>query len=163
MKKLILISLISLSSSLFAGADIGLSIRTPIGDNSTLDLNFRSDDHRYDDRYRNFDYRQRGYYDNYGYYFGYFDRTGYFYNNIFFLYDGRYTYNDRLHLRGYFKPNHPHYREYRYHKNNDWNRTRSYRKDREPVYGKYYERNENQNYKQKNNRDSHRRDDHHHR
>ena len=83
MKKLILISLISLSSSLFAGADMGLSIRTPIGDNSTLDLNFRSDDHRYDDRYRNFDYRQRGYYDNYGYYFGYFDRTGYFYNNIF--------------------------------------------------------------------------------
>mgnify|MGYP003562495490 FL=1 len=163
MKKLILISLLSLSSSLFASADIGLSIRTPIGDNSTLDLNFRSDDHRYDDRYRNFDYRQRGYYDNYGYYFGYFDRTGYFYNNIFFLYDGRYTYNDRLHLRGYFKPNHPHYREYRYYKNNDWNRTRSYRNDREPVYGKYYERNENQNYKQKNNRDSHRRDDHHHR
>ena len=163
MKKLILISLISLSSSLFAGTDIGLSIRTPIGDNSTLDLDFRSDDHRYDDRYRNFDYRQRGYYDNYGYYFGYFDRTGYFYNNIFFLYDGRYTYNDRLHLRGYFKPSHPHYREYRLHKNNDWNRTKNYRNDREPVYGKYYERNENQNYKQKNNRDSHRRDDHHHR
>ena len=163
MKKLILISVISLSSSLFAGADMGLSIRSLIWDNSTLNLYFRSDDHRYDDRYRNFDYRQRGYYDNYGYYFGYFDRTGYFYNNIFFLYDGRYTYNDRLHLRGYFKPNHPHYREYRYHKNNDWNRTRSYRNDREPVYGKYYERNENQNYKQKNNRDSHRRDDHHHR
>lgn len=162
MKKLILVSLISLSSSLFAGADIGVSIRTPIGENSTLDLNFRSDDHRYDDRYRNFDYNHRGYYDNFGYYFGYFDRTGYFYNNIFFLYDGRYSYNDRLHLRGYFKPNHPHYREYRYHKNNDWNKSRNYRNDREPVYGRYYERNENQNYKQ-NNRDSHQRDDRHHR
>ena len=151
MKKLLLVSLISLSSSLFAGADIGLSIRTPIGENSTLDLNFRSDDHRYDDRYRNFDYRRYGYYDNYGYYFGYFDRTGYFYNNIFFLYDGRYTYHDRLFLRGYFKPSHPHYREYRFHKNNDWNRSRNYRNDREPVYGPYYQRNYNPNYKQKDN------------
>lgn len=180
MKKLLLVSLISLSSSLFAGADIGLSIRTPIGENSTLDLNFRSDDHRYDDRYRNFDYKRYGYYDNYGYYFGYFDRTGYFYNNIFFLYDGRYTYHDRLFLRGYFKPSHPHYREYRFHKNNDWNRSRNYRNDREPVYGPYYERNYNPNYKQKDdhkkhydkkpskydyedNRNSHQRDGHPHR
>ena len=163
MKKLLLVSLLTFSSSLFAGPDIGISIQTPIGNGGMLGLNFRSDDHRYDHRYRHFDYDRYGYPDDFGYYYGYFDRTGYFYNNIFFLYDGRYTYNDRLHLRGYFKPSHPHYREYKFHKNNDWNRTRNYRNDREPVYGKYYERNENQNYKQKNNRDSHRRDDHHHR
>ena len=100
------------------------------------------------------------------------------YNNIFFLYDGRYTYYDRLHRRGHFDSHRPHYREYRHHKNNDWNRSRNYRNDREPVYGYYYEkqnkqkqfnnqkenyqpRNDNRNYKQ--NKDNNRRDEFNHR
>lgn len=143
MKKLILVSLLTFSSSLFANPDIGISIQTPLTNGGMLGLNFRSDDHRYDDRYRNFDYDRYGYADDFGYYYGYFDRTGYFYNNIFFLFDGRYTYYDRLHHRGYFDSHHPHYREYRYHKNNDWNRSRNYRNEREPVYGHYYERLDN--------------------
>lgn len=183
MKKLILVSLLTLGSSLFAGPDIGISIQTPIGNGGMLGLNFRSDDHRYDNRYRNFDYNRNGYADDFGYYYGYFDRTGYFYNNIYFLFDSRYTYYDRLHHRGHFDSHRPHYREYRYHKNNDWNRTRNYRNDREPVYGHYYEksnnqrrdyekrddRNDNRNYNQQNdnrnhkqhgnNKDSHGRDD----
>ena len=150
MKKLLLVSLLTFSSSLFAGPDIGISIQTPIGNGGMLGLNFRSDDHRYDHRYRHFDYDRYGYPDDFGYYYGYFDRTGYFYNNIFFLYDGRYTYYDRLHRRGHFDSHRPHYREYRHHKNNDWNRSRNYRNDREPVYGKYYEKNNNHNYKYKN-------------
>ena len=144
MKKLILISLLTLGSSLFA-ADIGVRIQTPIGNNATLDIGFRSDDHRYDNRYRNFDYNRNGYRDDFGYFYGYFDRLGYFYNNIFFTYDSRYTYSDRLHHRGYFKHNHPHYREYRYHKNNDWNKTRNYREVNKPIYGAYYDRNYRQN------------------
>lgn len=154
MKKLILVSLLTLGSSLFAGPDIGISIQTPIGNGGMLGLNFRSDDHRYDDRYRNFDYDRNGYPDDFGYYYGYFDRTGYFYNNIYFLFDNRYTYYDRLHHRGNFDSHHPHYREYRYHKNNDWNRTRNYRNDREPVFGHYYEKSNNQrdDYRQRENR-----------
>lgn len=141
MKKLILISLITISSSLFGGADIGVRIQTPIGNGGILDIGIRSDDHRLDGRYRNFDYHRSGYYDDYGYYFGYFDRIGYFYNNIFFTYDNRYTYYDRLHRRGYFKPSHTHFREYKYHKNNDWNRTHQYREHNQPIYGPYYEKN----------------------
>lgn len=179
MKKLLLVSLLTFSSSLFAGPDIGISIQTPIGNGGMLGLNFRSDDHRYDHRYRHFDYDRYGYPDDFGYYYGYFDRTGYFYNNIFFLYDGRYTYYDRLHRRGHFDSHRPHYREYRHHKNNDWNRSRNYRNDREPVYGYYYyekqnkqkqfnnqkknyqPRNDNRNYKQ--NKDNNRRDEFNHR
>ena len=159
MKKLILISLLTLGSSLFA-ADIGVRVQTPIGNNSVLDIGFRSDDHRYDNRYKNFDYNRNGYRDDFGYFYGYFDRVGYFYNNIFFTYDSRYTYYDRLHHRGYFKHNHPHYREYRYHKNNDWNRTRNYREVNKPIYGAYYDKKivqlnqsvkqENRNLKQQN-------------
>ena len=183
MKKLVLVSLLTFGSSLFAGPDVGISIQTPIGNGGMLGLNFRSDDHRYDHRYSHFDYDRYGYADDFGYYYGYFDKTGYFYNNIFFLYDGRYTYYDRLHRRGHFDSHHPHYREYRYHKNNDWNRSRNYRNDREPVYGYYYERSNNQredyrqrddrNYQQQNdyrnykehkeNRNSHGRDEYNHR
>lgn len=146
MRKLLLVSLLTLSSTLFASPNIGISVQSPIGNNSMIDINFRSDDHRYDNRYKNFDYNRHGYRDDFGYYFGYFDKTGYFYNNIFFLYDNKYTYRDRLYSRGYFKPNHVHYREYRFHKNNDWNRLRNYRKDREPVYGPYYQKIENNYY-----------------
>lgn len=140
MKKLILISLLALGSSLFA-ADIGVRIQTPIGNNATLDIGFRSDDHRYDNRYKNFDYRRYGYYDDFGYYFGYFDRYGYFYNNIYFTYDNRYTYYDRLHHRGYFRPNMGHYRTYRYHDHNDWNRKHQFREVNKPIYGAYYDKN----------------------
>ena len=142
MKKLILISLLTLGSSLFA-ADIGIRITTPIGNNTNLDIGFRSDDHRYDNRYKNFDYHRNGYYDDFGYFYGYFDRYGYFYNNIYFVYDNRYTYYDRLHHRGYFKPNRGHYRTYRYHDHNDWNRKHQFREVNKPIYGAYYDRNNN--------------------
>ena len=142
MKKLILISLLTVGSSLFA-ADIGIRISTPIGNNTNLDIGFRSDDHRYDNRYRNFDYNRNGYRDDFGYFYGYFDRVGYFYNNIFFTYDSRYTYYDRLHHRGYFKPNKVHYRTYRYHDHNDWNRKHQFREVNKPIYGAYYDRNYN--------------------
>lgn len=141
MKKLILISFLTLSSSLFAAPDLGIRIQTPIGNGGVLDIGFKSDDHRYDDRYRNFDYQRSSYADNYGYYYGYFDRYGYFYNNIYFNYDSRYTYHDRLNHRGYFKPNVVHYRTYEYHKNNDWNRNHQYREQKRPIYGPYYEKN----------------------
>jgi hypothetical protein len=161
MKKLILVSLLTLGSSLFA-ADIGVSIQTPIGNGGMLGLNFRSDDHRYDNRYRDFDYNRNGYADDFGYYYGYFDRTGYFYNNIFFLFDNGYTYYDRLHRRGHFDSHHPHYRKYKFDKRNDWNRSRNYRNDGEIIYGHYYDRPNNQkpnNYrnepKQNNNYNEH--------
>lgn len=140
MKKLILISLLTLGSSLFA-ADLGVRIQTPLGNGGMLDIGFKSDDHRYDNRYRSFDYNRSGYYDDFGYFFGYFDKMGYFYNNIFFTYDNRYTYYDRLHHRGYFKPNKVHYRTYEYHKHNDWNRSHNYKEHKKPIYGPYYERN----------------------
>jgi len=140
MKKLILISLLTLGSSLFA-ADLGVRIQTPLGNGGMLDIGFKSDDHRYDNRYRNFDYNRNGYYDDFGYFFGYFDKIGYFYNNIFFTYDNRYTYYDRLHHGGYFRPNKVHYRTYEYHKHNDWNRSHNYREQKKPIYGPYYERN----------------------
>lgn len=139
MKKLILISLLAISSSLFAETNVGIRIQTPIGSGGILDIGIRSDDHRYDSRYKKFNYNRSGYYDDYGYFYGYFDRIGYFYNNIFFTYDNRYTYYDRLHRRGYFKPNHIHFREYKYHKNNDWNRTHQYREHNQAIYGPYYE------------------------
>lgn len=72
---------------------------------------FRKDHHSYDPRYRNFDYKHHGYYDNDGYYYGYFDTTGYFFNNIFFTYNTLYTYYDRLHRIGHFLPHRPHHRK----------------------------------------------------
>lgn len=159
MKKLILVSLLTFSSGLFANPDIGISINTPIGNGGNIGLNFRSDDHRYDARYRSFDYDRNGYGDDYGYYYGFFDRTGYFYNNIYFLFDSRYTYYDRLHHRGFFDSHHPHYREYRYYKNNNWNKERNYRNDREPVYGHYYERSSIPAHNNYNQHDDRRKDD----
>ena len=140
MKKLIVIPLLMLSTSLFADANIGVRIQAPIGNNVQLDLNFKSDDHRYDKNYKNFDYKRNGYYDDYGYYFGYFDKTGYFYNNIFFVYDSKYTYKDRLHHTKYFSPKHVHYRPYKYHTVNNWNKSKNYRKPNQIIYGKYYDK-----------------------
>ena len=119
MKKLLILSLIMLGSSLFA-ANIGVRIQAPIGNNSSVNIGFKSDDHRYDNRYKNFNYKRNGYYDNFGYYFGYFDKKGYFYNNIFFTYDSLYTYRDRVKHRGNFSPKHAHYRTYEYHKVNNY-------------------------------------------
>lgn len=156
-KKLLLIGLISISSSLFADTSIGVRIQAPVG-NGVVDVGFRNDDHRYDNRYRNFDYNRYGYFDDFGYYFGYFDRTGYFFNNIFFLYDNHYTYYDRLHRRGYFKPTHVHFRKYKYDtRGNNWNKERQYRQNNQKVYGHYYDKNQNymkNNSKNYNNRNS---------
>ncbi|WP_044415200.1 hypothetical protein [Halarcobacter anaerophilus] len=151
MKKLILIGLLSLSSTLFASSDLGVRVQTNVG-KTIVDVGFRSDDHRYDRRYKNFNYRKYGYFDNYGYYFGYFDRTGYFFNNIFFLYNSRYTYYDRLHRRGYFRPDHIHFRKYKYTKGNDWNKIHKYRKENEKIYGHYYNKNPNPKPMQKYNK-----------
>lgn len=134
--------MLTLSTSLLSAADIGVRIQAPIGNGGVVDIGFRSDDHRYDSRYKYFDYDRYGYYDDYGYYFGYFDRNGYFFNNIYFLYDSRYTYYDRLHRRGYFIPRHVHYRPYQYHEHNDWNRSRNYIAPGRYIEGPYYERRE---------------------
>ena len=102
--------------------------------------NFRKDDHRYDKRYRNFDYDRDGYYDDDGYYYGYYDTTGYFYNNIFFTFNSQYTYYDRVHLRGHFQPHYRQHRVYEYHVINDWNRVHCYREPNSIIYGHYYDR-----------------------
>jgi len=99
---------------------------------------FRKDDHRYDKRYRHFDYDRYGYFNDDGFYFGYFDRRGYFFNNIYFEYNPRFTYRDRLHRRGPFAPFAHHYRRYRHHRDNDWNRVHRYREPNIIVYGNYY-------------------------
>lgn len=148
-----MISLIAFSSALFADASIGVRVQAPIGNSGVIDIGFKSDDHRYDNRYRNFDYRRNGYYDDFGYFFGYFDRVGYFYNNIFFTYDSRYTYRDRLYHKGFFSPKHVHYRPYKIHKVNNWNENRSYRNAGQPIYGKYYDKRQiNNNRNESNNR-----------
>jgi len=100
---------------------------------------FRKDDHRYDKRYRDFDYDRNGYYNDDGFYFGFFDRLGYFYNNIYFEYTSQYGYNDRLYRRGYFENSHHHYRRYNYYRDNDWNSVHRYREPNIIVYGNYYE------------------------
>jgi len=100
---------------------------------------FKSDDHRYDKRFQDFDYDNNGYYSDDGYYYGYYDNTGYFYNNIFFTYNSLYTYNDRCHRRGYFRPRHHHHRTYRHHRVNNWNRVHHYREPNHIVYGHYYD------------------------
>jgi hypothetical protein len=100
---------------------------------------FKKDHHRYDKRYSNFDYDRNGYYNDDGFYFGFYDRDGYFFNNIYFEYNSRYTYRDRVYIRGEFRPDRHHYRRYRHHSYNDWNRVHCYREPDEIVYGHYYE------------------------
>lgn len=139
MKKIVLISLITFLSTLFADSNLGVRIQTNVG-NTNVSVKFKSDDHRYDKKYKSFNYKKNGYFDNYGYYFGYFDKKGYFYNNIFFLYNSKYTYKDRLYKRGSFKPNNVHYRKYVYTKGNNWNKEHKFRKENEIIYGHYYEK-----------------------
>ncbi len=103
---------------------------------------FRKDDHRFDDRYRNFDYNRLGYSSNNGLYYGYFDDVGYFYNNIYFEYDDEYTYDDRFNKRGYFDSNVEQIRVYIYHDNNGWNQKHHYREPNQYVgHFPYYEAN----------------------
>lgn len=152
MKKLILITTILLSTiQLSADTTLGVRVSAPIG-NGVVNIGFRTDNHRYDKRYKKFNYDRYGYTDDYGYYFGYFDRTGYFYNNIFFLYNNRYTYRDRLHRKGYFRPSHVHYRPYKYHKKNNWNKKHKFRKHNHPIYGHYYEKSYNNKVMKRNKR-----------
>jgi len=96
MKKIVLVSLIIFVSTLFA--------------NPNIVLKFKSDHHMYDKKYKNFNYKKYGYFNKSGYYFGYFNKKGYFYNNIYFLYNSKYTYKDRLKRTGSFKPNKTHYK-----------------------------------------------------
>jgi len=98
---------------------------------------FKKDNHKYNKRYRNFDYDRYGYYNDDGFYFGYFDRDGYFFNNLYFEYNSRYTYRDRYYRRGYFAPSYHHNRVCNY--NNEWNRVHRYREPNIIVYGNYYE------------------------
>lgn len=100
---------------------------------------FKKDHHRYDKRYRNFNYDREAYYDNEGFYFGYYDTRGYFYNNIFFSYDNSYTYHDRRYRRGLFRIGHLHRRPYVHHTFNNWNRIHAYRQPNVIVIGNYYE------------------------
>ena len=152
MLRVILIGFILLSVNIIADNHLGAIVSN--GEESTTIINsrgikkdiknhnyrgFRKDDHRYDRRYRNFDYNRYGYYNDDGLYFGYFDRHGYFFNNIYFEYNSRYPYQDRLYRRGYFSPHSHHYRRYIYYSDNDWNRVHRYREPNEIVYGYYYE------------------------
>jgi len=101
---------------------------------------FKSDHHRYNKRYSNFNYDTEGYYNDDGYYFGYYNNSGYFFNNIFFAYNRNYTYNDRRYRRGFFRHGHHHHRRYIYHTFNDWNRVHCYREPNIIVRGHYYDR-----------------------
>jgi len=109
----------------------------PIQKSSTSHKKFKKDHHRYDKRYSNFNYERDGYYNNDNYYYGYYDDRGYFYNNIYFTYNSQYTYYDRQHHIGYFRPEYHHYRVYEYHVVNDWNRVHCYREANQIVYGYY--------------------------
>ena len=143
MKKILLILFIFIGSTLFAQYEVGVRIggknSISIGVQSN-DGYFRSDHHRYDKRYRNFDYKRRAYSDNYGYYYGYFDRLGYFYNNIFFEFNNKYRYIDRVKRRAYFSHEHAHFRPYVYQKHNNWNKKHKFRKRNQKIYGHYYDR-----------------------
>jgi len=100
---------------------------------------FKKDHHRYDKRYKNFNYENNAYYNNDGYYYGYYDNTGYFYNNIFFTYNSRYSYSDRQFQRGYFRPTYTHHRVYEHHIVNDWNRVHCYAEPNTIIYNHYYD------------------------
>ena len=159
MKKILLISSL-IFSTLFADNSLGTPLYNPTlkpqqgiksynknVDNLPKATNpkyskhkFKKDDHRYNKRYSNFDYETHGYYNDDGYYYGYYDSTGYFYDNIFFTYNSQYTYYDRVHLRGRFRPHYQHHRVYEYHVVNDWNRVHCYREPNRIVYGHYYDR-----------------------
>lgn len=150
MKKILLICFLMLSA-LFADSSLGVPLTPthlkPAQEtksyqkhlNDTPTKTFRKDDHRYNKRYRDFDYERRGYYDEEGYYYGYYNTEGYFYNNIFFTYNSEYTYHDRDHFRGRFRPQYRHHRRYEYHRINDWNRVHHYREPHTVVYGYYYD------------------------
>jgi len=135
MKKLLFVSLLLFASTLVANPNGGIK--------------FKSDHHMYDKKYKNFNYKKLGYFDNYGYFFGYFDKKGYFYNNIYFLYSSKYTYRDRLQRQGSFKPSNAHYRKYTYTKGNDWNKKHKFRNQNEVIYGHYYAKNSKKNVKNK--------------
>jgi len=99
---------------------------------------YKKDHHRYDKRYRNFDYERDGYYNQDEYYYGYYDHSGYFYNNIFFTYDNRYTYYDRYHQTGYFRRSRHHHRPYQDHHINSWNRVHCYSEPNQIIDDRYY-------------------------
>jgi len=111
----------------------------PTSNSHTNTHSFKSDHHRYDKRFQDFDYNNNSYYNDDGYYYGYYDDSGYFYNNIFFTYNRLYTYDDRRYRRGQFIPHQHHHRHYRYHQVNDWNRVHCYREPDHMVYGHYYD------------------------
>jgi len=112
----------------------------PSSNSITNKHSFKTDHHRYDKRFQDFDYDNNSYYNDDGYYYGYYDDSGYFYNNIFFTYNSLYTYDDRRYRRGHFIPRQHHHRHYRHHRVNDWNRVHCYREPDHIVYGHYYDR-----------------------
>ena len=75
--------------------------------NTSKHLSFKND------RVSNFDYDRLGYYSDDGAYFGYFDRNGYYCDDIFYPYDDRFRYDDRVRRSGYFAPRVRHFRVYR--------------------------------------------------
>lgn len=152
-KKIVLISTILTSTLLFSDSVIISDERPTFQKRHTFNKEikeqkssrkysnkkFRRDHHRYDKRYRSFDYDRDGYYNDEGFYYGYYDDSGYFYNNIFFEYNARYSYHDRVYRRGYFRPNYEQLRVYRYHTHNNWNRVHCYREPDVVVHGYYYD------------------------
>ena len=75
--------------------------------NTSKHLSFKND------RISGFDYDRLGYYSDDGAYFGYFDRNGYYCDDIFYPYDDRFRYDDRVKRSGYFAPRVRHFRVYR--------------------------------------------------
>jgi len=112
----------------------------PLAGNKSAKRAIRRDDHRFDDRYRNFDYDRYGYYTDNGLYYGYFDRDGYFYNNMYFTYDQNHTYAQRYQRIGPFSPDEENIRVYLYHPTNDWNKEHDYARPNQYVgHFLYYE------------------------
>ncbi len=109
---------------------------TVVKEETATKKEFRKDHHRYDNRYRNFDYNRLGYSSSNGLYYGYFDDMGYFYNNTYFMYDDKYSYDDRHYRRGYFSPDAEHVRVYIHHPSNNWNQQHQYREPNQYV-GQY--------------------------
>ncbi len=138
----ILLSTLLLQADTFLGTPIGTQAKSKIKqEKKTLkrksNKSFKKNHHKFDKRYRDFNYERQGYYNNDGYYYGYYDQRGYFFDNVYFEYDSRYTYDDRHALRGHFQPRHSHQRVYHYYDYNNWNRTHCYREPK-VIVREYY-------------------------
>lgn len=131
MKKFIFMAL--LSANLFGDTSLGIAINTSNGNNQ-----FNARNH-YQEAYPDFDYNRYGYQNEDGLYFGFFNQKGYYINDVYFEYRDGYSYYDRLHRRGYFRPHIRHVRYYDYIDNSDcYVEKRYYYYNRYPHYRRHH-------------------------